>query len=205
MKARFLDGSRTIILLVLALSLIAAVALPSARGGVSRPLQGECLGTLILEKVDVVSDTDPNEFWTRIDQWTYHIYSFQNGKLAKAQNYAYAGDTGYSRTENTTGDGDNVLVSGLLVGSAGEPVTLKFELWSKEKDPSNNRRGAFPADTRNNKNPFLDTRQRPCEPGDESFSHDVLVPLQRADETLAEQDGILRFYWLWRLETPEPA
>jgi hypothetical protein len=123
--------------------------------------------------------------------------------LAKAQNYAYAGDTGYSRDVDTTGDGDNVLVSGLLVGNAGEPVTLKFELWSKEKDPSNNRRGAYPSDIRGNKNPFLETRPaRICEPGDQSFSLVVGVPLKRADPTLAEQDGALQFDWLWRLETP---
>ena len=203
MKARFLDRWRTTLSLGLALSLMAAAALSSAQGAVLQPLQGECRGTLILERVDVVSDTDPNEFWTKIDQWTYHIYSYQNGKLAKAQNYAYAGDTGYSRDVNTTGDGDNVLVSGLLVGNAGEPVTLKFELWSKEKDASNNRRGAFPSDTRNNKNPFRYTAEpRLCEPGDQSFSLDVDVPFQRADATLAEQQGTLRFYWLWRLETP---
>jgi hypothetical protein len=202
MKAQFLDRPRTTLSLLAAVSLIAIAALSSAQGAAPQPLQGECLGTLILERVEVVSDTDPNEFWSRIDQWTYHIYSFQNGKLAKAQNYAYAGDTGYSRDWNTTGDGDNVLVSGLLVGSAGAPVTLKFELWSKEKDPSNNRRGAYPADTRNNQNPFLDTRSRLCEPGDQSFYLDVEVPFQRADPTLAEQNGILRFYWLWRLETP---
>lgn len=203
MKARFFDRPRTTLSLLLALSLMAVAALSSAQGAAPQPLQGECRGTLILERVTVVSDTDPNEFWSRIDQWTYHIYSFQNGKLAKAQNYAYAGDTGYSLEGNTTGDGDNVLVSGLLVGNAGEPVTLKFELWSKEKDPSNNRRGAFPADTRNNRNPFLSPPlTRPCEPGDQNLSHEVEVPFQRADATLAEQNGVLKFDWLWRLETP---
>jgi hypothetical protein len=203
MKAEFVYRPRAALSLLVAVSAIAAIALVATQGAAPQPLQGECRGTLILERVTVVQDTDPNEFWSRIDQWTYHIYSWQNGVLASAQNYKYSGDTGYSRDSNTTGDGDNVVVSGLLVGNAGEPVTLKFELWSKEKDPKNNLRGAYPADQRNNKNPFEETRPaRLCEPGDERFSHQVVVPLRRADSALAEQDGTLEFEWLWQLETP---
>lgn len=194
----------TILATLFGLALAGALALAAARPAASQSVQAECRGTLILERVAVRSDTDPNPPWTRADQWTYHIYSWQNGVLASAQNYKYVGDTGYVLESGTSGDGDNVVASALLVGNAGEPVVLRLELWSKEKDPANKPRGVPPADQRNNKNPFLLTREpRTCVAGDERFSTVVDVPASPSPpDPSTEHDGALQFDWLWRLETP---
>jgi len=48
---------------------------------------------------------------------------------------AATGGTGAARDVNTA------IEDGILVGNAGEPVTLKLELWAKEKDPRDRPRG----------------------------------------------------------------
>jgi hypothetical protein len=187
--------------IVLALTFAGVTALSAAEPAASVAEQEDCLVTLILEQVDVLQDTDPNAAWPRVDQWTYHIYwKRQNGTvLAKAQNYQFAGDTGYSRTTNTSGDGDNIVANAIPAGTVGAPLTLKLELWTKEKDPKTNRRGAFPPDARNNQNPFLDERTWTCVPGAEDrFSVTVDVPRSTADAQLAETDGSVAYHWLWR-------
>jgi hypothetical protein len=195
---------RTRLSLLIALSLGALTIVSSAaQPAASRSQQQQCFGTLILERVTVLNDTDPNSAWSRVDQWTYHIYSWQNGVLASAQNYKFAGDTGYSRDSNTSGDGDNIVANALAVGNLGETVTLKLELWTKEKDPRTNARGAFPADQRGNANPFLlqPPRSRTCEPGDDRFSVVVDIPRNTQNPELAETDGTFEFHWLWRLSS----
>jgi hypothetical protein len=189
---------------VLALALGSVISLSTAHPAASVGQHEEdedCFATLILERVDILQDTDPNAVWPRVDQWTYHIYWMRpNGKLvARVQQWVFAGDTGYSRDWDTTADGDNIAASDVPIGHLGESVTLKLELWTKEKDPQNNRRGAWPADARNNKNPLLFTRSWVCERGEDRFSVIIDIPRSTADPQLAETDGKVEYHWLFRV------
>jgi hypothetical protein len=175
--------------MVLSLSvLVGLTALPAAQP--AAPTAQECRGTIILESVHIISDTDPNPPWTTIDQWTYHIYAWQNRELASYQDYALAGDTGYSEEVNRT------LQQSVPLGAPGDTVKLKLELWTKEKDPRKRPRGVPPAD----RGRIETSRTETCAPGEFRFSvfNDVLA--QPGPPGPDEHDGRFEFRWKWVLE-----
>jgi hypothetical protein len=174
---------------VVLLSLVVGLtALPAAQPAV--PSAQECRGTLVLESWAVISDTDPNPPWTQPDKWTYHIYAWQNGTIASYQDYHVQGDTGYVQVVNRT-------IQSIPLGAPGDPVTLKLELWTKEKDPSTRPWGVHPADRGRI---VVPKRTETCAPGEFRFSVFNDVPAQPAPPGPNEHNGRVEFRWKWTLE-----
>jgi hypothetical protein len=173
---------------IVVVALAGLAVLPSAQTATTQI----CRGTLILETITIVSDTDVDADWPIPDRWTYHIYSRQNEKLVATGVQYFRGDTGKVVEPN-------LVVSNRRVGNVGDPVTLELEQWSKEKDPQDGIYGIFPADQRNNQNPFEWERETPrtCIPGDERFTTAFDVPARPGDAP-SEHDGFLEYGWLWR-------
>jgi hypothetical protein len=175
--------------IVISLSvLVGLTALPAAQP--ATPAVQECRGTLVLESFFIVSDTDPNPPWTRIDQWTYHVYVYQNGVRAKYQDYLVLGDTGYLEEVNLT------LQQSIPLGAPGDPVKLKLELWTKEVDRSKRASGVPPSD----RGRTATTRTESCAPGEFRFSVFNDVPANPTPPGPDEHDGRFEFRWKWTLE-----
>jgi hypothetical protein len=168
--------------------LVSLAALPAAQPAVTAAQ--ECRGTLVLESFHIISDTDPNPPWTKIDQWTYHIYAWQNDVLTGYQDYAISGETGYSEQVNLT------LQQSVPLGAPGDTVRLKIELWTKEKDPRRGDRGVYPRD----RGQIVTTRTETCAPGEFRFSIFNDVFAQPAPPGPDEHDGRVEFRWKWVLE-----
>jgi hypothetical protein len=168
--------------------LVALTLLPAAQP--AAPAAQECRGTLVLESFAILTDTDPNPPWTPIDQWTYHIYSWQNRNLKSYQDYSIAGDSGYFEQINLT------LQQSVLLGAPGDQATLKLELWTKEKDPSRRPRGVPPAD----RGQITVSRTETCAPGEFRFSVFNDVFAQPTPPGADEHNGRVEFRWKWVLE-----
>ena len=173
--------------MVIPLAIVFGLTVLSA-GQPASPAQ-ECRGTLVLESFSILNDTDPNPPWTFNDQWTYHVYAWQNGTIASFQDFNVAGDAGHFEDVNVT-------IQSIPLGAPGDPVRLKLELWTKEKDPKDRPRGVPPSD----QGRITTTRTETCEPAEFRFStfNDVLArPTPPGPD---EHDGRVEFLWRWTLE-----
>src|SRR5687768_231752 len=93
-------------------ALVGLAVLPSAHPATTQA----CRGTLTLETITILSDTDVDEFWPVPDRWTYHIYAIQNGLKTGTGVKYFRGNTGKVATPD-------LRVQSKIVGNIGDSVT----------------------------------------------------------------------------------